>query len=85
MDPVAEPTQIVDPYDPLVPNDVLAYWERQAAVRQQQLWIAQQEQARQDQAALRAAQFPPRRGERGVNNAPAWLVAQQPKEEAPPI
>jgi hypothetical protein len=70
-----------DPYDPFVPNDLLEYWEHQAAKR---AWEGQQERRRkieQELQQLEPIQQPSRgRGRGGVSNLPAWLVERQRQE-----
>jgi hypothetical protein len=71
-----------DPYDPLVPNDLLEYWEHQAARR---AWEAQQERRRKIERELQQLEPVQKiasrgRGRGGVSNLPAWLVERQRQE-----
>jgi hypothetical protein len=94
----AVPQPVTDPYDPMVPNDVLAYWDRQAAVAQQERWAQERAQLWRDQEAVRRQLEQERqsllqqgkveelvergRGRGGLSNVPAWLVAQQKQQQA---
>jgi hypothetical protein len=89
---------VTDPYDPMVPNDVLAYWDRQAAVAQQERWAQERAQLWRDQEVVRQQLEQERqsllqqgnvqelvergRGRGGLSNVPAWLVAQQKQQQA---
>jgi hypothetical protein len=42
-----------DPYDPFVPNDLLAYWEREAAEEQRQRLVRERQEALEAQEQLR--------------------------------
>jgi hypothetical protein len=72
-----------DPYDPLVPNDLLEYWEAQKVKREweQHEQLRQElEQERQHRQELQQ-QLPSGRGRGGRSNLPAWLVEQQKREQ----
>jgi hypothetical protein len=42
-----------DPYDPMVPNDLLIYWETKALAVQHQMLERQAQQAREEQQRIR--------------------------------
>lgn len=44
---------VTDPYDPLVPNDLLQYWERKAIVAQREQLELQRQQTLQEQERMR--------------------------------
>lgn len=87
---------VQDPYDPLVPNDLLQYWEAKSLKEHQERLEQERKRALKEQEDLRALlereqradSYPSRltfpltgRG-RGVSNLPAWLVEKQKKEGA---
>lgn len=75
---------IVDPYDPLLPNDLLDYWRSQEMARHRVAFEEEQRKAKEAQEKERRAQLAAGnyqhlqagRG-RGLSNLPKWLVDQQ--------
>ena len=81
-----------DPYDPMVPNDLLQYWEHKALAAEREALERQRVEQLQQQQDLRrqldlerqreidqqgfTVERPRGRG-RGVSNLPAWMMAQQ--------
>lgn len=93
---------VKDPYDPMVPNDLLQYRERKAAAVERERLEQQRQDTLKEQERLRRRLEEERRlleqtGDlrkivehreqrnmgrgRGVSNLPAWVIAQQRKEE----
>lgn len=83
-----------DPYDPMVPNDLLEYWERQAAHRaweeqEHRRMVLEQQRIELEQQHRHEPDYPtetPRReigkgrGRGNISNLPAWLVEKQKRE-----
>lgn len=69
-----------DPYDPMVPNDLLEYWEwrkTEQSLAEQRERLQAIEQQQQTKEAFVDTAVSRGRGRGGVSNLPAWMVQQQ--------